>query len=247
MQAIHSLVLVFSVPLHPPEDFASNYEILLRWLHFLAGITWVGLLYFFNLVNLPVQKALDPQTKAKVNPVLLPKALWWFRWGAVVTVLAGLAFWMRLGAADARLHGYSAGTLFGSFFLLWTTAFVLQMGALMGGVNKGGGLAIIVAIVVFAAAYVFLAWNSQVANNRVLSIGVGGGLGWFMMLNVWGLIWRAQKKAIAWTRDNGAQPMPEKLQKFSRQAFLASRANAFLSIPMLFFMAAASHYPVFGR
>ena len=235
------------VPFHPPQDFASNYEIVLRWIHFLAGIAWVGLLYFFNLVNVPFQKEIDGATKARVNPLLLPKALWWFRWGAVVTVLAGLAFWMRLGARDAHTSGYSAGTLFGSFFLLWTVAFVIEMGALMGGVNKGAVMGIIVTVAVCAAAYIFLAWNARVENNRVLSIGVGGGLGWFMMLNVWGIIWRANKQSLAWLEEKGAEPMPEKLQKFTRSAFLASRANAVLSIPMLFFMGAASHYQLFGR
>ncbi|MBV9087082.1 MAG: urate hydroxylase PuuD [Acidobacteriaceae bacterium] len=246
MQLAHVLT-VFAVPFHPPQDFASNYEIVLRWIHFLAAITWIGLLYFFNLVNIPFQKELDAATRAKINPLLLPKALWWFRWGSVVTVLAGLAFWMRVAASDARTSGYSPGALFGSFFLVWTVAFVIEMGALMGGVNKGAVFAIIVAVVTFAAAYIFLAWNSQVENNRVLSIGVGGGIGWFMMLNVWGIVWRAQKQAIAWWRDKGVEPMPEKLQKFSRISFLATRANALLSIPLLFFMGAASHYQLFGR
>ena len=54
-----------------------------RWLHFLAGITWIGLLYFFNLVNVPLQKKLDPDTKKKVNPDLLLPALWFFRWGEI--------------------------------------------------------------------------------------------------------------------------------------------------------------------
>ncbi len=63
---------------------------LLRWIHLLAGITWVGLLYFFNLVNVPFMKELDAATKGKIMPGLMLRALWWFRWGAVVTVLAGL-------------------------------------------------------------------------------------------------------------------------------------------------------------
>ena len=50
------------------------------------------MLYFFNLVNVPVQKGLDPETKKKVNPDLLGGALWFFRWGAVFTVLAGLMY-----------------------------------------------------------------------------------------------------------------------------------------------------------
>src|SRR5918996_2615906 len=65
------------------------WRVLLRWSHFVAGITWIGLLYFFNLVNVNFMKALDAPTKKVVIPALMPKALWYFRWGAVVTVLAG--------------------------------------------------------------------------------------------------------------------------------------------------------------
>src|SRR5882757_7850496 len=68
-------------------------HIVLRWLHFVAGITWIGLLYFFNLINVPLQKGLDPDTKKKVNPELLGRTLWFFRWGAVLTVLAGLTYY----------------------------------------------------------------------------------------------------------------------------------------------------------
>jgi len=74
----------------PPSDLGSNVQLVLRWIHFVAGITWIGLLYFFNLVNVPLMKALDGPTKGKVVPALMPRALWWFRWGAVVTVLARL-------------------------------------------------------------------------------------------------------------------------------------------------------------
>ena len=65
--------------------------------------TWIGLLYFFNLINVPVQKALDAETKKKVNPDLLSRALWYFRWGALVTVLAGLTYYaMIILGADVR-------------------------------------------------------------------------------------------------------------------------------------------------
>jgi uncharacterized membrane protein len=62
----------------------------LRWIHFVAGITWIGLLYWFSLVNVPLQRVLDPAVKAQVNPPLIRRALAWFRWSAVVTVVAGL-------------------------------------------------------------------------------------------------------------------------------------------------------------
>jgi len=69
---------------------------LLRWFHVISGITWIGLLYFFNLVNVPTQGKLDGPTKKAVNPELQPRALWWFRWGAMYTLLFGLLlFWWK--------------------------------------------------------------------------------------------------------------------------------------------------------
>ncbi len=68
-----------------------NVEILLRWLHVFAGIIWIGHLYFFNFVNLQLQGAIDDATKKAVNPQLMPRALWWFRWGAMITFLSGMA------------------------------------------------------------------------------------------------------------------------------------------------------------
>jgi uncharacterized membrane protein len=78
----------------------------------------------------------------------------------------------------------------------------------------------------------------------MLSIAIGGGIGTMMLLNVWGLIWRCQKKLIAWTKASAEEgkPMPPEAAKLQRLAFLVSRANFYLSFPMLFFMAAASHY-----
>lgn len=77
-------------------------EVLLgvRWIHFVAGITWIGLLYWFNLVNAPFQRVLDASVKPQVNPPLLLRALAWFRHSAWVTVLAGLVliwglYWSR--------------------------------------------------------------------------------------------------------------------------------------------------------
>ena len=65
-------------------------EFAFRWLHVFAGITWIGFLYFFNFVNVPLQGALDDAAKKAVNPQLMPRTLWWFRWGAMVTFLSGL-------------------------------------------------------------------------------------------------------------------------------------------------------------
>src|SRR6266508_6149197 len=103
---------MFQDVFHPP----NSVEILrtsLRVLHLVAGITWIGLLYFFNLVNVPLQKGLDADTKKKVNPDLLLPALWFFRWGAVITVLAGLTYYAMyiLGADVNNANNLGGGHL----------------------------------------------------------------------------------------------------------------------------------------
>lgn len=244
-------IAAFQAHVSLPQGGAVNALMLVRWIHFLTGITWVGLLYFFNLVNVPFLKELDGGTRARVVPLLMTRALWWFRWASVVTVLAGITYWMNIVTSDAHNANASPGRAIWSFFVLWTVAFAIEMGALMSPaevLRKGAVLGVICGVAVFAAAYAYLALNSDGwESNRLLSIGIGGGIGWFMMLNVWGLIWRMQKKIIRWTRENPAGAMPPELARMARLTFLASRVNFVLSFPMLFFMAAASHYPMFGK
>jgi uncharacterized membrane protein len=235
-----------------PQDAQTNFLMLLRWVHLLAGITWVGLLYFFNLVNVPFMKELDAATKGKIMPGLMLRALWWFRWSAVVTILAGLAYWGQIVATDARNAGEAPTTALVSFLLIWTATWGILYALLLPGkgmLDKGWVLAILFAIIVAHSAHFFLHLNTHGwESNRLLSIGIGGGLGWMMLLNVWGVIWRIQKRVIAWTKANAetGAAIPPESKRMARMAFLASRANAYLSIPMLFFMAAASHYPMFG-
>jgi uncharacterized membrane protein len=239
--------------IHLPTDFNTNLFMLFRWLHFVGAITWIGLLYFFNLVNVPFMKELDPATKGKVLPSLMSRALWWFRWASVLTVLMGFAYWQSIVGADARNGGGSAGAATGWFFLIWTVTWALMYVCQIpgkGALDKGLVLAVIYFIIVAAASWVYLRLNNHGwESNRLLAIGVGGGIGWMMMLNVWGVIWRIQKRLIQWTAANATSgaPMPEKAKGMARQAFLMSRTNFWLSFPLLFLMGAASHYPVFGR
>lgn len=72
------------------SDFFNNFHIFTRWFHVFFGIVWIGHLYFFNWVNIPFQAAIDDATKKGANPQLLPRALWWFRWGAMLTFASGL-------------------------------------------------------------------------------------------------------------------------------------------------------------
>ena len=148
-----------------------------RWIHFLAGVMWIGLLYYFNFVQVAALKAAaEDGTGAGITKHVAPRALLFFRWSAVVTWLAGAA-------------------LLGQRFV---PAFTLQ------------------------------------ADTAL--IGIGAWLGTIMLFNVWVLIWPNQKKILGIVQATDAEKA-----KARRVAFLASRTNTMLSIPMLFFMGVGVH------
>jgi uncharacterized membrane protein len=160
-------------------------DFLLRWMHFLAGVMWIGLLYYFNFVQGAFMAEAAAAAKPEVTTKLLPRALWWFRWAAMVTFIVG---WLMI-------------------------------------LKKAGEIGI-------------------TYNAYWVSILIGGVLGSIMWFNVWFVIWPNQKAIIAATKAAIASGKPvEGLGNRPRVAFLTSRANTVLSIPMLFFMAAASHMP----
>jgi uncharacterized membrane protein len=78
------------------SDLYSNVHLLLRWAHVLAGIVWIGHLYFFNFVNVPFQGTIGADIKKAVNPQLIGRAVWWFRMGAMATFLLGLLLFTQL-------------------------------------------------------------------------------------------------------------------------------------------------------
>jgi len=151
-----------------------------RWLHIMAGITWIGLLYYFNFVQVPAMAAATADTDgpgpAAIGKYVAPRALLWFRMSAAVTWLTGAAY-------------------LGENFI---PAFTLQ-----------GTHAI---------------------------IGMGAWLGTIMLFNVWVLIWPNQKKVAGLVAATDEEKASAKAT-----AFLASRTNTMLSIPMLFFMVAGTH------
>src|SRR5579864_8812831 len=242
---IHLLASMATPQLEYPGT-GETVLMIFRWIHFIAGITWVGLLYFFVLVNFPFLQELDAPQRGVVIPRLMPKALWWFRWSSVVTVLAGVAYWNHIVATEAHAaiavgEPASAGRVIGSFFVIWTIAFAIEMGILMSpaeALRKGPVLAAIMVIVIVGAAYVFLDLNQQGwQSSRLLAIGIGGGLGWFMMLNVWGIVWRMQKRLIRWTEESATKgtAMPPESAKMARLSMLCAQVNFWVSFPMLFF------------
>ena len=232
-----------------PQDFNTNFQFLLRWLHFVGGITWIGMLYFFNLVNVPFQKQLDAAVKPKVNPPLLSRTLWWFRWGAVVTWVTGFIYFFVIAHSEAPGDMLLLVFLIGWIVVFEINSFVYKASVKGGALKDGRAVAVIVTIVAVVAGVLLASYGrDRGASSRSLSILIGGGLGTVMFMNVWMIIWPLQRKIIAATRataESGAAAPPE-MPQWARRAFLASRTNAWLSLPMLFFMGAASHFPIFS-
>ena len=247
---VHALEPHFSFP----QGAIANEQIMLRWIHFVSGIIWIGLLYFFNLVGFPIMKQLDASVRGKVYPMMMTRAMWWFRWSALVTVVMGMRYYWMILAADAQNAGRASLALkwFGEWAVVWTVAFALiyqfqlpRKGMLDRAWVRVAG----VAAVVVAASWIVLDLNSSPqSSNAHLAISVGGGIGLLMLLNTWGVVWRVQKRLIGWTRaaaEHGT-PMPPEGERLARWGFLASRVGFWLSFPMLFLMGAAEHYPFFN-
>lgn len=244
----HSVSMAASLVM-PTISGTQALQLILRWFHFIAGITWIGLLYFFNLVNVPFMKQVDAGMKPKIFQNMTLPALNWFRWSALVTVFVGFWYWAQFYVgADAQRDGGSAGATVGFFLLLWIAVWAILFLVIKKATPSGYVLGVITAILTYAAGWIFVNKTPVGGDDiHVLAIGVGGGFGIVMLFNVWGIIWPNNKKIINGTL---AGTPPPDAAALGRQAFLASRTNFFLSVPLLFYMAVSSHFAstvIFGK
>lgn len=229
---------------------ASLEQIVLRWVHIVAGILWMGFLAFFLLAVSPAMKTLDSATRSKAFPEIASRGLWWLRWSALIGWLAGFRYFMILAKTDAVNAGrpHAWGAWLGIWIGCWLAAFAIEMALLQAGSARGNSfiLGALVLFVMAAASWVVVSLLAQPGvGNRVLCIAIGGGLGTILFLNVWGINWRCQKRLIAWTRSASQHgtPMPPEAAKLARLATLTMQINFVLSLPMIFFMAASAHFP----
>lgn len=186
---IGGIVLAVILVLATMGQHLADPASLVIWLHVLSGITWIGLLYYFNFVQVPAlaDAASDEGGPggAGITKYVAPRALWWFRWGAAFTWLTGAAILLHLGQLG---DAFTLGLL------------------------------------------------SDAANPYAMTIGIGAWLGTLMLFNVWVLIWPNQKKILGMVEASADQ-----IAKGKRIAFMASRSNTLMSIPMVMSMVGAHH------
>ena len=179
------LLLIIMGVTHSITDtiyFDYNYSIFFfRWLHVLSGVMWIGLLWYFNFVQIPNMPKIPDAQKPAIGKIIAPAALFWFRWAALATLITGL------------ILGYLNG-------------------------------------------YIHDALTLNSSDPKSLMIGIGMWLGTIMALNVWGVIWPNQKRALGIIEVS-----PEKKTAAAKKAMIFSRINTLLSIPMLYFMVAAQN------
>jgi uncharacterized membrane protein len=245
-----ALCAFVSAKILPPSDLSSNLQLLLRWIHFLAGITWIGLLYHFNLVAFRSMPKFELPVRSNVISTMMPPTMWWLRWSAVVTVLAGFIYWVLILRTEPPNDpgAFLVRTLV-IWFVLVVVSFGIQMALLRIPTLSRHTWAFVIAILFLVGGQGHLMMKLvpyEGASNRALAIAVGGGIGLFLLFNVWGIVWRAQKRVIAWATEHPGEPPPADLQTRMRHAQLVSRASFWLTLPLLFFMAVASHYPLFS-
>lgn len=211
-------------------------EAIFRWIHVVAGIMWIGHLYFFNFVNGPFQGAIDGETKKKVNPELLPRALFWFRWGAAWTWVSGilllaLVFW----------HGWRGGNLFDAamdvstplaivMILVNLLAFVVYDVLAKQEFAKNLTTLFVVGLIL-VAVMVLLDIYVGSFGYRGMVIHTGAMFGTIMAFNVWFRIWPAQKKIIAAVK--AGTPADANL---AAMAGARSKHNTYLSVPLVWMM-----------
>jgi uncharacterized membrane protein len=210
-------------------------EALVRWLHVFAGIIWIGHLYFFNWVNGPFAGTMDKDTKQKVVPELMPRALFWFRWGAAWTwlfgyTLLGLVFYMAKStlfeAFPLNTWGPGAGVM-ATLVLVGPFIYDALCKSPLGKNNQT--LAITGIIIVGGLMLAYTQWAHF--TYRASLIHLGATFGTIMAYNVWFRIWPLQQKIISAVKA-GQAPDPA----WAAVAGGRSKHNTYMSVPLVFAM-----------
>jgi len=206
---------------------------LFRWMHVVAGIIWIGHLYFFNWVNAQFAPTMDGETKKKVIPELMPRALYWFRWGAAYTWVTGVLLLLIVyyhGGIMFDVGGEWGPKAIVLIAIVFGAPFIYD--ALYKSVLKDpkvgfvGGLVLATALV-----FVMAFWGNF--TFRSYTIHLGTMFGTIMAFNVWFRIWPAQQQIIRATKDGQAPDAA-----LAALAGTRSKHNTYMSVPLVYMMLA---------
>ena len=212
--------------MEPVEQFA-------RWMHIFAGLIWIGLLYFLNFVNSAFTPTMDGDTKKKVVPELLPRVLFWFRWGAAWSWMTGILL--------LTIIFYIGGTLFKDYETDWSAAAIIMIAIaflstfvydtlLKSPLGKDIRVGTAVGFVWIAVVlYLMSSWAGFSYRGYVSH--TGAMFGTMMVFNVWVRIWPAQQQIIRATKA-GEKPAPVLVALVEAR----SKHNTYLSVPLLWAM-----------
>ena len=202
-----------------------------RWIHIFAGIVWIGMLYFFNFVNGPFQGTIDGETKKKVNPEMMPRALYFFRWGAAWTWFTGVLLLLLVfyhgGLTLEPEASFGAGpiAMIAVTFLAPFIYDALQKGPLGKDPKTFGGICFaLAAVVVCLMQYVGFTY-------RAYNIHLATLFGTIMAFNVWFRIWPAQQKILRAVKEGTAPDAA-----LVSLAGTRSRHNTYMSAPLVWGM-----------
>ena len=110
---ILTIIMMLMVTKFTDADFAIDHGysvFFIRWLHVLSGVMWIGLLWYLNFVQIPNMPNIPDEQKPAIGKVIAPAVLFWFRWGAMATIVTGLLLaWMQGYLMDAIQLGISDG------------------------------------------------------------------------------------------------------------------------------------------
>jgi len=211
-------------------------EAIFRWIHVVAGIMWIGHLYFFNFFNGPFQGTMDGETKKKVNPELMPRALFWFRWGAAWTWVSGLLLLMLV-----FYHGWKGGNLFDAggdastplalvMIAVNLLAFLIYDVLVKQEFAKNLTTLFVVGLILVAAVAACDVFVGGFGYRGTM-IHTGAMFGTIMAFNVWFRIWPSQRKIL--TAVKAGTPPDAALVAL---AGTRSKHNTYLSVPLVWMM-----------
>ena len=223
------------------NQFLSLLNPIAKWLHIIAGIIWVGLLYFFNFINGHVAAKIDGDTKKQVFPELMPRTLFWFRWGAAWTWITGIILLYIIFWAGSLSMGESVGnnmfeadtevTMWAHIMLLVTFLAVFVYDFLYkSALAKNVRLVTIISLLLILGIEYLMIHCGQF-SYRAFNIHIGAMFGTIMAFNVWFRIWPAQHNIITAIRD-GETPDGNLVAL----AGLRSKHNTYLSVPLIWTM-----------